>query len=236
MADDFLLSRAFIEAGGVDALLAKDAPGVLCWSEAELAASLHGIMQARAAGEIWLFGYGSLIWNPTVRTAERRIARIDGWHRSFCLLAHAGRGSPENPGLVLGLEPGGSCIGVALRIDEAEALAELTLLWRREMVTGAYLPYWVDLFDEKGNRFGAGLAFAVNPAGLHYAGGLPTAEIVRRLATAAGTLGSAADYLFRTCDGLRLCGIEDADLERLAAEVMAAQAAMISDGGLRTSN
>ena len=229
MADDFLLSRAFIQAGGVDALLAKDAPDLLCWSEAELAASLRGVMEARPAGEIWLFGYGSLIWNPTIHAAERRVARIDGWHRAFCLSTSAGRGSRDNPGLVLGLEPGGSCVGVALRIDAAEAVAELTLLWRREMLTGAYLPYWVELFDEKGDRFGAGLAFTVNPAGAHYAGGLPRAEVVRRLATAAGALGSAADYLFRTCDGLRLCGVEDADLERLAAEVRSAQAVAARD-------
>jgi cation transport protein ChaC len=224
MADDFLLTRAFIEAGGIDALVAKEAPDLQCWSEAERTASLDCIMRNRPPGDVWLFGYGSLIWNPTIHTVEQRVARIDGWHRAFCLSTRAGRGSAENPGLVLGLEPGGSCIGVALRVAEASAVPELTLLWRREMLTGAYVPHWVDLLDERGDRFGSGLAFTVNPAGEHYAGDLPEAEVVRRLATAAGSLGSSADYLFRTCDGLRLCGVEDAELERLAAEVRAEQA------------
>ncbi len=223
MADDFLLTRAFIEAGGIDALVAQEAPDVLCWSEAERAASLHCIMQNRPPGDVWLFGYGSLIWNPTIHNTERRVARITGWHRAFCLSTKAGRGSADNPGLVLGLEPGGECVGVALRIAEAAAVAELTLLWRREMLTGAYVPHWVDLLDEQGMRFGIGLAFTVNPEGDHYAGDLPEAEIVRRLATAAGSLGSSADYLFRTCDGLRLYGVEDAELERLASDVRAEQ-------------
>jgi glutathione-specific gamma-glutamylcyclotransferase len=224
MADDFLLTRAFIEAGGIDALVAQDAPDLQCWSEAERAASLLYFMRNRPPGDVWLFGYGSLIWNPTIVDTERRLARVEGWHRAFCLSTRAGRGSVQNPGLVLGLEPGGSCVGVALRIAEASAIDELTLLWRREMLTGAYRPQWVDLLDEQGDGFGIGLAFTVNPVGDHYAGDLPEAEIVRRLATASCSLGSCADYLFRTCDGLRLRGVEDADLERLAAAVRAEQA------------
>jgi cation transport protein ChaC len=229
MADDFLLTRAFIEAGGIAALVAQEAPHLQCWSEAERAASLLCVMQARPPGDVWLFGYGSLIWNPTIETTERRVARIEGWHRAFCLSTQAGRGSLDNPGLVLGLEPGGSCVGVALRIAEDSAAAELTLLWRREMLTGAYVPHWLDLLDEQGACFGTGLAFTVNPAGEHYAGDLPEAEVIRRLATAAGSLGSSADYLFRTCDGLRLCGVEDAELERLAAVVRAEQAMRTAD-------
>jgi cation transport protein ChaC len=231
MTEDFLLTRAFIEAGGIDELVAREAPDLKCWSEAERAASVQCVLQSRPAGDVWLFGYGSLIWNPTIHPVERRVARIEGWHRAFCLSTRAGRGSVEQPGLVLGLEPGGSCLGVALRIAEPAVVGELTLLWRREMLTGAYVPHWVDLLDEQGERFGSGLAFTVNPLGDHYAGDLPEAEIVRRLATAAGSLGSAADYLFRTCDGLRLCGIEDADLEGLAAAVRAEQAKRAAGAG-----
>jgi cation transport protein ChaC len=230
MADDFLLTRAFIEAGGIDALIAEEAPDLHCWSEAERHASLHCIMQNRPPGDVWLFGYGSLIWNPTIHNTERRVARIEGWRRAFCLSTQAGRGSAENPGLVLGLEPGGACVGVALRIAEASAVAELTLLWRREMLTGAYVPHWVDLLDEQGEPFGSALAFTVNRDGDHYAGNLPESEVIRRLATASGSLGSSADYLFRTCDGLRLCGVEDADLERLAADVRAEQARRAGGG------
>jgi cation transport protein ChaC len=231
MADDFLLTRAFIEAGGIDALVAQDAPDLQCWSEAERAASLHCVMQSRPPGDVWLFGYGSLIWNPTIHNTERRVASIDCWHRAFCLSTRAGRGSIDNPGLVLGLEPGGSCVGVALRIAEDAAIPELTLLWRREMLTGAYVPHWVDLLDEQGECFGSALTFTVNPQGEHYVGDLTEAEVIRRLATASGSLGSSADYLFRTCDGLRLCGVEDTELERLAADVRAAQAALATGEG-----
>jgi cation transport protein ChaC len=231
MADDFLLTRAFIEGGGIDALVAQDAPYLQCLSEAERMASLHCSMQSRPPGDVWLFCYGSLIWNPTIHSVERRTARIDGWHRAFCLSTEAGRGSREAPGLVLGLEEGGSCLGVALRIDEAVVSSELALLWRREMLTGAYVPQWVPLLDAEGRSFGTGLAFTVNRDGAHYDGGLDDAEVVRRLATASGTLGSAADYLFRTCDGLRLAGIPDAALERLAAGVRAEQAATAASGG-----
>jgi cation transport protein ChaC len=226
MAEDFLLTRAFIEAGGIDVLVAQDAPDLRCLSETERTASLQSVMEIRPAGDVWLFGYGSLIWNPTIRSIERRTARIEGWHRAFCLSAEAGRGSCETPGLVLGLEVGGSCLGVALRIVEADAWDELAVLWRREMLTGAYRPHWVELLDDQGHCFGAGLTFTVNTAGEHYAGDLPAAEVIRRLATASGALGSAADYLFRTCDGLSRAGIPDAGLESLAADVRAAQAAM----------
>jgi cation transport protein ChaC len=225
MADDVLLTRAFIEAGGIDALVAQDAPYLQCLSETERLASLQSVMETRPPGDIWLFCYGSLIWNPTIHSVERRTARIEGWHRAFCLATQAGRGSFENPGLVLGLEAGGSCLGLALRIDEAAAADELALLWRREMLTGAYVPHWLPLLDEHDRCFGAGLAFTVNRQGAHYDGNLSHAEVVRRLATAAGSLGSAADYLFRTCDGLRAAGIPDAALERLAADVRAEQAA-----------
>ena len=91
---------------------------------------------------IWVFGFGSLIWNPAFHFVERRTARIHGYHRQFCLWARSGRGSPERPGLMLSLESGGSCTGVAYRLDEHAAATELDVLWRREMSTMAYRPVW----------------------------------------------------------------------------------------------
>jgi glutathione-specific gamma-glutamylcyclotransferase len=225
MADDHFLTRAFIEAGGIETLVAQDAPDMLLLTDAERAATLRATLDARPPGDAWLFGYGSLIWNPTIRSVERRTARIEGWHRAFCLLTEAGRGSKANPGLVLGLEAGGSCTGMALRIAEDVLETELALLWRREMLTGAYVPRWVDLLDEQGTRFGSAIAFTVNTAGPHYAGNLPAETVIHSLATASGSLGTAADYLFRTCDGLRMYGIPDDELEHLKAQVEAAKAA-----------
>ena len=221
MDDIPLLTRALIESGGIDAMVARDAPGLRVLTEEQRAASLHATLAARPPGDAWLFGYGSLIWNPMIHSVEQRPARVEGWHRAFCLTVRAGRGSAANPGLMLGLDAGGSCRGVAFRIAEDILEAELTLLWRREMLGGAYVPRWLDLLDERGARFGGGIAFTVNPHGDHYAGTLARDAIIRSLATASGALGSAADYLFRTVDGLARYGIPDAELELLAGQVRA---------------
>lgn len=219
-----LLTRELIEAGGIAAMAARAAPGLPLLSEEERAASLRAILDARPPGEdVWLFAYGSLIWNPAIHTAEKRVARIEGWHRAFCLSTPLGRGTVENPGLTLGLDSGGSCAGVGLRIAEDVLEQELTLLWRREMLSGAYVPRWVDLLDEAGARFGGGIAFTMDPASRQYAGCLPREETVRRLATASGILGSAADYLFATIEGLHAHGIPDPSLDELAADVTAAR-------------
>ncbi|MFT8243095.1 gamma-glutamylcyclotransferase [Roseomonas sp. BN140053] len=201
-------------------------PGATLLTDEERERSLRDTLAARPerGRGAWLFGYGSLIWNPTVHVAERRIARVEGWRRSFCLSTPAGRGSPENPGLVLALEPGGECTGVALRVAEEILEEELSVLWRREMLTGAYTPHWVPLLDRDGHAFGSGIAFTINPAGPQCCSGLSEADTVRRLATARGQLGSSAEYLFNTREGLRHLGIRDPLLDRLAEQVAAAQA------------
>ncbi len=214
---DFVLTRALLEAGGVDAMVARSAPDLRLLSEAERSLSLRQTLAARPSGEaVWLFGYGSLIWNPQIHAVERRVATVHGWHRAFCLSTRAGRGTPDNPGLVLGLDAGGTCRGVAFRIAEEVLEAELALLWRREMLAGSYVPRWLDLTDESGARFGAAIAFTVDTLSSEYAGNLARDAIIARLASAGGELGSSADYLFRTCAALRAEAIPDAELESLA--------------------
>ena len=169
----------------------------------------------------WLFAYGSLIWNPALPYEARRFARVHGWHRSFCLSTLAGRGSAEAPGLVLGLDQGGACAGAAFLVAEQNLAEELPLLWRREMVSGAYRPHWVVVRDETGVPFGQAIAFIIRRSGPFYTGKLAEDEVVRRLATAAGGLGSSAEYLFQTRDGLRSLGIRDRRIEQLAEKVQA---------------
>lgn len=214
------LSREMLLRGGLAEIVARAAPAMRLWTDAERQASWRAMLAENPdpAGVVWLFGYGSLLWNPTVHVAERRRARARGWHRAFCLLARAGRGSPERPGLLLGLRPGGACEGVALRVDGRDVGAELDLLWRREMVAGSYLPRWLDLAGEGAPA--QALAFTINPEGSGFAGDLPEDEVVRRLATARGELGSSADYLRLTRDALRAEGIVDGEIERLAARVL----------------
>ncbi|WP_019832832.1 gamma-glutamylcyclotransferase [Sphingomonas sp. PR090111-T3T-6A] len=222
LGEQFLLSRRILEEEGLAALIARDGPLQRLTSEEERTASLQSMLAARPSGDIWVFAYGSLIWNPAIDIVEARKARIAGWSRSFCLSAMVGRGSPERPGLLLGLEVGGSCDGIALRIAADAVERELSLLWRREMITGAYNPQWVELCDETGHGFGQGIAFTIDMDSDHYAGNLPREEIVERLATGRGSLGSSADYLFRTRQALQAHGILDTRIEAIAADVEAA--------------
>lgn len=177
------------------------------------------IAHAPRAGRIWVFGYGSLIWNPAFHFAERRTALVHGYHRQFCLWARAGRGSPDKPGLMLSLEPGGSCHGVGYRLHPKHAATELDVVWRREMLTMAYRPVWVALRTPRGLEHG--IAFAVNRAHERYVRELGDEATARYLATGAGPLGCCADYLFDTVAHLRELGIRDRRLESLARQVQA---------------
>jgi cation transport regulator ChaC len=136
---------------------------------------------------------------------------------SICLWARAGRGSPERPGLMLSLESGGSCTGVAYRIAKRNAAMELDVIWRREMFTGAYRPVWTTARTPTGRE--PAIAFAANRAHERYVTGLGEAAIARHLATGAGKMGRCSDYLFDTVAHLRQLGIRDRRLEALARRV-----------------
>ena len=202
-------------------MVARSSPGLRLLSDAERDASLRDTLAAHPepGAPVWLFGYGSLIWNPTVRVAEERRAHVEGWHRAFCLSARAGRGTAAAPGLLLGLLQGDTCAGIALRVAEDGLLDELELLWRREMLAGSYVPNWVAVHGDDGARFGHAIAFTIDPTSPQFAGWLEEDEVVRRLATARGELGSCAEYLFHTRDALRTLGLPDLALDHLAARV-----------------
>ncbi len=219
-----VLTRAMLEDGGLLRMIAETSPTLPVLTDAERAASLAATLARRPPGldGVWLFAYGSLIWNPALTFQERRIGRIHGWHRAFCLSTIAGRGTPEQPGLVLGLDRGGACTGAAFRVAEADVATELPLLWQREMLSGSYAPRWVGVRGPDGARFADAIAFTIRRDGPYYTAPMDRTALVARLATAAGALGSCADYLLRTRDGLRSLGIRDRWVERLAAEVESA--------------
>lgn len=179
---------------------------------------------AGAGGDLWLFAYGSLIWNPLFHYAERREARAADLHRRFCLWSRMGRGTPQRPGLMLALDEGGCCDGFAFRIASAQVREELTLIWRREMTLGSYEPRFVEVVADGGERLRA-LAFVARAGAEHYAGRLPQATVVEVLASASGRLGSAAEYLFETVRSLREHGIDDPPLFDLEAQVRARRSA-----------
>lgn len=222
------LTREKILGGWIETLVARSGEGKVLSGE-ERRRSIEATLEGCPPGQdLWLFGYGSLIWNPCIEFAERRLARVRGWHRSFCLWTHGGRGTRTRPGLVLGLEQGGSCRGVAFRIEAAKLETELDIVWRREMVTAAYRPTWVALSDGS-NRF-RGVTFTINRAHDRYTGKIDEARVIETLALAEGDIGSSRDYLFSTVDHLRTLGMEDSRLVRLAEAVRDYRCSLIAEG------
>jgi glutathione-specific gamma-glutamylcyclotransferase len=214
-----VLTRDSIRSGAVHRLIAELGIEMRVLSDDELTASLEATLAGvdLSAG-VWLFGYGSLIWNPAFHFSDRLVGRIYGYHRRFCLWTHLGRGCPERPGLVLGLERGGSCQGVVFHIAPGAVLEELMIVWRREMLSGAYQPRWVEARSAVGAV--PAIAFVINPTHERYARALTEAEIAETIATAHGFLGACADYLVNTVDHLAALGIHDRPLERLRARVL----------------
>jgi cation transport protein ChaC len=220
------LTREDLENGLMRRLFSECQGSIRCLSDEELDASIRCTLGGHAPGEdVWVFGYGSLIWNPLFHHLERRTATLRGYHRRFCLWSVMGRGTPDNPGLVLGLDRGGVCRGVAYRIGAAHAAEELRLLWRREMVVGSYCPRWLKVETPQRGAHGPtevrALAFVVNREHANYAGRLSDECVARSLATARGHIGASAEYLARTFEGLAAHGIHDRHLAGLMNRVLA---------------
>ena len=185
-------------------------------NEAELLASRRRMVPDDVTEDVWLFGYGSLIWNPVVKTSDTRLGRIYGYRRRFCLRTQIGRGTPETPGLVLGLDHGGSCTGVALKID-GDIPHELDLLWRREMLNHSYNPAWVNVHTEHGLI--RALTFVMNRQHKSYVPELTLDEKVDMIANAHGFIGPCKDYLDETRASLNALGITDHYLEEISHRV-----------------
>jgi cation transport protein ChaC len=171
---------------------------------------------------LWVFGYGSLIWDPGFPVAERRIARAEGWHRSFCMWSIHHRGTPEAPGLVLALDAGAGavCHGVAFRVADGAEEETLGYLRARELISSAYVETRLPLRLACGAAAEA-TAFVIDRAHPQYCGGLPLDDQARIIAAAVGGRGANRDYLWNTAAHLADLGIADPELEWLAARVRA---------------
>lgn len=175
--------------------------------------------RARADADVWVFAYGSLMWNPAFHYAEARPATVHGYHRRFCLHSPVGRGTREQPGLMLGLERGGSCRGIVFRIEASRAREELDVILARELVADAYRPIWVRARTAGAVR--PAIAFAIDETLPSYAGRLSEEETARRIAAASGALGHNADYLEDTVVHLQALGVRDRSLEAVRDRVRA---------------
>jgi cation transport protein ChaC len=172
-------------------------------------------------GDLWVFGYGSLMWDPGFPHVDSAPALIYGYHRELCIYSSRWRGTPQRPGLVLGLDRGGACRGLAFRIAADDVTGSLEALWEREMRRGVYHPRL--LRARLPTRATRVLAFVANPLHPGYAGTLPTERTAELIANCHGDRGPNVEYLARTLKHLADLGVRDHHLLRVMAEVRALQ-------------
>lgn len=167
--------------------------------------------------DLWIFAYGSLMWDPGFPYCEAVLARLHGHHRSFCVYSHGHRGTPEQPGLVLGLDRGGTCRGIAYRVPAIDVPAALHYLWDREMQSRVYRLKELELDLPFGRA--KGLAFIVDRNHRLYTGCLSLSETARLIHQGVGHRGTARQYLENTARELERLGVVDRPLHRLEREV-----------------
>jgi cation transport protein ChaC len=182
------------------------------------ASRLEVLGDHKADEDLWIYCYGSLMWDPGFHFAEVRLADAEGYQRRFTLKINLGRGSPDHPALMLSLEPGsGCCRGLAFRIEADVVHAESAILWRREMLRGGYAPAMVPMTTPQGPI--TALAFVSNPTHPSYVGELPLAETAAIIAKGKGVLGTNREYVEQLASQLQALGIEDRYVEALHAQV-----------------
>ncbi|MDK3017420.1 gamma-glutamylcyclotransferase [Pseudodonghicola flavimaris] len=169
---------------------------------------------------MWVFGYGSLLWNPGFDVAAQEIARLPDYHRSFCMRSIHHRGTEDDPGLVLALDQasGASCAGLALKVAAGQEAQTLAYLRERELVSSAYLEKVLEVDLTDGSRVRA-VTYVIDPDHRQYCGGLPLEEQAQIIARAVGGRGPNAEYLFNTARHLAEIGLSDPDLDWLSARV-----------------
>jgi cation transport protein ChaC len=213
-----LIKRDELEADRIEQIVAdaRKAGYDFFLTQEERAASLNQALERYAPGEeAWVFAYGSLMWNPALEYAEASLCRVEGWRRSFCFWMPLGRGTPELPGLMLGLEGGGSCEGIAYRIAPGQVRSELAILWNREMLAGIYQAKWVPAKLRDG-RIVTAVTFVVDTGHCQYCGDLPIEKAAHHIAFAEGRRGACRDYLANTAAHTRALEIHDPYIERMA--------------------
>jgi glutathione-specific gamma-glutamylcyclotransferase len=162
---------------------------------------------------LWVFGYASLLWRLDFDAVEHRSAHVHGWHRAFRMASRTNRGTPERPGLVFALLPGGSCQGAVYRVPQEKAHEVLEQLWYREMPNGVYDPRWLHCSTSRGTV--QALAFTLSRKSPQHTGRIDDGRMLDILRHARGRYGTTLDYLLRTAQALRERGVHDREVERL---------------------
>ena len=170
-------------------------------------------------GDLWVFGYGSLMWSPEFPYAERKTGLVHGYHRALCILSSRYRGTPDKPGLVMGLCRGGSCWGMAFRVQAGHAKEVLDTLWKREMLNNVYMPRLVPVAVSGKQRVHA-LAFVADTKHRQFVDELDVAGRARLVAQGSGQRGRCVDYIRNTLDHMRELGVHDPHLARILATAL----------------
>jgi cation transport protein ChaC len=172
------------------------------------------------AGDLWVFGYGSLMWSPGFAHKKKLLARVHGYHRALCILSTRYRGTPRKPGLVMGLCHGGSCWGMAFLVDASRVRRVLARLWSREMPRRVYQPRLVPVKLPAGRRVRA-LAFIADPDHPSYVRELDLHGRARLVAQGLGQRGHCVEYIQNTLEHMHGVGVRDPHLERILHAALA---------------
>ncbi|MBU3891353.1 gamma-glutamylcyclotransferase [Serratia rubidaea] len=213
-----MLTRDFLQQADCKTAFGTIEETLLLTPEQRAESLAHTLAQRPDSGPVWVFGYGSLMWNPIFEAEEVQPATLQGWHRAFCLRLTAGRGTQHQPGRMLALKAGGETSGLAFRLPEAHLDDELALLWKREMVTGCYLPTWCELALDGGRKITA-LAFVMDAQHPLFEADTCHQVVTPLIASASGPLGTNAQYLFALDRELKNHGMRDDAIGELACSV-----------------
>jgi cation transport protein ChaC len=213
-----LLARITVmtQPANLESLISSSGASFRLLTDEERQASLEAFLAPwRPHTDLWVFGYGSLVWRPEFDYLEQRHAHVNGYHRSLCLWSRRNRGTPEQPGLVFGLDAGGSCRGMAYRIASRRVRDTLYELWKREMPSGAYIPKWLNCRTRQGNI--RALVFTMDRSTDAYVPGLTKEQLISIVQNAHGIYGPCTEYVLETAHALKQVGIQDSKLETLVS-------------------
>ncbi len=192
----------------------EEADSIRTMNSEELSDSVQQMLKGMNLKDgVWVFGYGSLMWNPDFLLAEKRTGTVTGYNRHLCLKSIVYRGTPDYHGLVFGLDKGYSCQGMVYRIAEVNIHSEMQKIWEREMFAGTYIPSWVNVTTKQGSI--SAVTFVINHEHEHYIPDIELEEIAERVVNAEGTCGSCHDYVQNTVKSLHQLGLRDPALEQL---------------------
>ena len=174
-------------------------------------------LESESDGDLWVFGYGSLMWRPGFDFVEQAPARLIGEHRALCVFSWDHRGTPEKPGLVLGLDRGGACRGIAFKVEAAKRAATIAYLREREQTTGVYHEVMRSVWlDNNARERVSALAYVVDRGHVQYAGRLSLAEQLHFVKQGHGRSGANRDYVLSTVKAIEAEGFSDPQLHQLA--------------------